>query len=597
MTRIQKLPQAIVDRIAAGEVVERPASVVKELVENALDAAARRIDVEIRAGGRDLILVRDDGIGMAPEDLELAFASHATSKLLDLPDLDHIASFGFRGEALASIGAVADCRILSRERDAEHGHEVEDRGGSVTPVRAAAAPVGTLVEVRHLFKYVPARRKFLRTAATESAHVTTVVQDAALANPTVGFTLQRDGRTVFRVAPDEPRDERLRRFYGKDTAEALLPVEEERFGISLAGFVARPEVSRRTTKAQHLYLNGRPIRDRSLLHAVRHGYEGLLMTGRQPVVFLFLRIDPAEVDVNVHPQKREVRFRNQQVVHKLVRHAVRDALLAANLRPDAAPAVRLLGQDPGTQGGGQAARPDLSGVADALSSFVARNDGATGSAPRHASSSGRSSPSLVPHRDATPLAARAARRYLQVQNTYLVFESEDGLVVLDQHALHERVRLDALERRVREGRLEVQRLLVPEILDLGAAAVDLLLSQADELRGLGLELERFGETSVALHTIPTLLSRKPARVVLRSLLDRLESGEGVGDRVSLVDTVLHSIACRGAIMAGDPLDETLAAELLAKADLIENPHSCAHGRPTSLVLRFDDIERRFGRQG
>lgn len=598
--RIRKLPREIVDRIAAGEVVERPASVVKELVENSLDATATRVDVEIRSGGRDLILVRDDGIGMSPVDLELAFASHATSKLMDVPDLDHIASFGFRGEALASIGAVADCRILSRERQASHGHEIEDRGGQLTPVRVAAAPVGTLVEVRHLFRYVPARRKFLRAPSTESAHVTTVVQDAALANPDVGFTLVRDGRTVFRVAPEDSTEERLRRFYGRDTAEALLPVRDERMGIALTGFIARPEVSRRTTSAQHLYLNGRPIRDRSLLHAVRHGYEGLLMTGRQPVVFLFLRMDPAEVDVNVHPAKREVRFRNQEIVHRLVRHAVRDTLLAANLKPDASAALRLLGSQSAAPPTDQAARERMEGVADALSAFVTRNDGALAptAPPQPGAAPGSPSESLVPRAAGDPqLVARAARKYLQVQNTYLVFETESGLVVLDQHALHERVRLDELQNRVREGRLEVQRLLVPEILDLGAADADLLLSEAEALASLGLQIERFGDTSVALQSVPTLLARKSARVVLQSLLDRLRDGKGAGDRVQLVDTVLHSIACRGAIMAGDPLPEQLAAELLAKADLIENPHSCAHGRPTAVVLGFADLERRFGRQG
>lgn len=589
-SRIRRLSRAVVDRIAAGEVVERPASVVKELVENSLDAGATRVDVEIRDGGRELIAVRDDGCGMSAEDLELALASHATSKLSEVEDLDHIASFGFRGEALASISAVADCRILSRETASHEGHEVVCRGGTADPVAVAAAPPGTLIEVRHLFKYVPARRKFLRGAGTESAHVAAVLHRIALAHPGVGFSFVRDGRRAFRVGGEDGRLERLARFHGRDLAGALLHVHAADGDLRLSGHVGRPEVAQRTAQNQHLFLNGRPIRDRSVAHAVRHAFEGLLTVGRNPVWFLFLECDPAEVDVNVHPAKVEVRFRDGERIHRLVRRAVRETLLAADLspnllRPAAAP---------------DAARDRyLAGVGEALAGFLVSNP--PGSAPV------REFPASSPH--PVPAAAapaepslphmpapRAVGRFLQVANMFLVFETADGgVAIADQHALHERVRLEEIRERVERGSLEVQRLLVPALVELPAADVDLVVDHAEDLLRVGVEVTRFGETELAVHSLPSMLPGDDPAGHLVHIAERLREGRSTGGRADLLETLLHSMACRGAIFAGDPLTESQAAELLRRADLLENPHSCAHGRPTVLKIPFTDLLRHFER--
>jgi len=570
--RIRRLPREVVDRIAAGEVVERPASVVKELVENSLDAGATRIDVEIRGGGAERIVVRDDGVGMGPDDLALAFASHATSKLTDVGDLDHVASFGFRGEALASTGAIADCRILTRSRDAADGCEVECRGGETTEVRAAAAPTGTLVDVRQLFKYVPARRKFLRAPATEGGHVASVVEAAALANPEVAFSLSRDGAETFRVGRGDDRRARIARFFGPKLAGALLPVVARDGSTSVEGFVARPEAAKPSAAWHRFFLNGRPIRDRMLQHAVRHAYEGLLTRDQYAVVFLFLSMDPAEVDVNVHPAKLEVRFRESDRVHRLVERAVRDALLAANLSPS----IVLRSAESATSD------PRLDGVRDALADFLV--------APRTTESTHRAD---APSAQA-PLA-RPAIRYLQVRDTFLVFETADGIAVVDQHALHERVLLEDWKKRIAAGTLEIQRMLVPPIVEMPAADADVLLAESDALRAAGVAVERFGPTSIAVQSLPTLLSsRDPARI-LAGVVERLREGGKAGGRAELLESLLHSMACRAAIMAGDRVTETQAAELLRRADLVDTRQGCAHGRPTALRIPFSDLERRFRR--
>jgi DNA mismatch repair protein MutL len=574
--RIRVLPRAVVDRIAAGEVVERPASVVKELVENALDAGATRIDVEIRGGGRDHVSVKDDGCGMGADDLALAFASHATSKLADVGDLDHIASFGFRGEALASTGAVADCRIVSRERGAAEGHEIECLGGAASPVSVAASAEGTLVEVRQLFKYVPARRKFLRAPATESSHVSGAVQAAALANPGVGFSLTRDGVAAFRVAASDDRSERIARFHGRTLSAALLPVAARDESVALEGFVARPDAARPTAAGQHLFLNGRPIRDRSLQHAIRHGFEGLITRDRFPVAFLFLTMDPADVDVNVHPAKLEVRFRDAERVHRLVAHAVRDALRAADLAP-------VIGLVPAAA----ALTPHAAGVREALADFL--------TSPRPQAQSGDTAPSTRPSPSAAAAPPLAALRYLQVRDTFLVFETGDGIAVVDQHALHERILLEELKARVAAGSLEVQGLLVPAIVEMASTDADLVAAEADTLARLGLAVERFGPTTIAVQSLPALLAKRDPAKILRGVAERLREGRGAGGREKLLETLLHSMACRAAVMAGDRLTESQAAELLRRADLIDTQQGCAHGRPTALRIPFSDLERRFRR--
>lgn len=611
-SRIRKLPPELVDRIAAGEVVERPASVVKELVENSLDAGATDVTIEIRAGGTDLIVIRDDGCGIGAADLPLAFASHATSKLSALEDLDHIASFGFRGEALASIGAVADARIVSREHTASHGHEIESRGGDVSEVKPVAAAPGTIVEVRNLFKYVPARRKFLRSAASESAQVTEAVEKAALANPSVAFTLIRDGKTVFRAGRQEGRDVRIPRFHGKELTGMLLSVASSDGNLAVEGFVARPEASRPTAALQHFFLNGRPIRDRTLQHALRHAFEGLLMKGKWPVAFLFISMDPADVDVNVHPAKAEVRFRHPDRLHRLVHGAVRQALLAADLKPAVeftAPVPAPYAAQNSVPGRAAASGPPtayLESVQDALAGFLAspraerRDDG---SAERWTSTARsdvaqqtapvRGGPTYV---DVAP--PRPVGRYLQIRNTFLVYETPDGIEIVDQHALHERIRLEEIHERLHEkGTIEVQRLLAPRVIELPAADVERVTGAAEMLARLGLEVGPFGPTAVGLHAIPLLFGRRDPAPFLRDIADRLRERGDAGDREELLESILHSMACRSAVMAGDPLTEEQIADLLRRAGTVDTSQGCAHGRPTALRVSFGELERRFGRAG
>ncbi len=607
-SRIRKLPPELVDRIAAGEVVERPASVVKELVENSLDAGATEVTVEIRAGGTDLIVIRDDGCGIGAADLPLAFASHATSKLSALEDLDHIASFGFRGEALASIGAVADARIVSREHTSPHGYEIESRGGDVSEVKPVAAAPGTIVEVRNLFKYVPARRKFLRSPASESAQVTEAVEKAALANPAVAFTLIRDGKTVFRAGRQEGRDVRIPRFHGKELAGMLLAVGSRDGDLAVEGYVARPEASRPTAALQHFFLNGRPIRDRTLQHALRQAFEGLLMKGKWPVAFIFISMDPADVDVNVHPSKAEVRFRHPDRLHRLVHGAVRQALLAADLKPAVEFTAPVPGASPMAAPRGASGAPSgyLESVQDALAGFLAspraerredfgeqrsRSPGASDVRPPAPPT--RGGPTYV---DVAP--PRPVGRYLQIRNTFLVYETGDGIEIVDQHALHERIRLEEIHERLHEsGTIEVQRLLSPRVIELPAADVERLTGAADLLAKLGLEVGPFGPTAVGLHAIPLLFGRRDPAPFLRDVADRLRERGDTGDREEMLESILHSMACRSAVMAGDPLTEEQIADLLRRAGTVDTSQGCAHGRPTALRVSFGELERRFGRAG
>ncbi len=584
-SRIRRLPRKVVDRIAAGEVVERPASVVKELVENALDAGATRIDVETAEGGRDLIMVTDNGTGMGQEDLALAFASHATSKLSDVSDLDHVASFGFRGEALASIGAVADCRITSRERGAEHGNTVACDGGTPSEIEPAACAEGTRVEVRHLFRHVPARRKFLRTAATESSHIGSLLHRTAIGHPGVAISLTRNGKHVFRVSAEEDRRERIARFFGRQLFAALLRVKGESDGLRLSGYVAPPGQARGTAAWMHVFLNGRPISDRGVSHAVRHAFEGLLTRGKHPVAFLFLSVPPDRVDVNVHPAKSEVRFQDGQAVHQLVRRAVRRALLATELGREIVPdAARG-----GSPSNGQGSIAHAEGVREALTDYLAR-PAAPGQRPGSGFHAPRSSPG-----DARAPAPMRAMRFLQVHDSFLVHETEEGVAILDQHALHERILLEELSERVRSGTPTVQPLLVPAIVELPTGDIDALLAHADELTSIGVRIGRFGESEIAVHALPALLSGRDPERILRGIAERLRSGKGAGSRTAILDGVLHSMACRAAVMAGDPLTEAQAAELLRRADLIENPHGCAHGRPTVLRIPLRELRRHFER--
>lgn len=615
MGRIRTLPAHVVNQIAAGEVVDRPASVVKELIENSLDAGATRIDVKLTDGGRSRIEIADDGSGMDADDLAKAFLPHATSKLSSVEDLEHIGSLGFRGEALASIGSVSRARIVSRLRGAATGSVVEDADGIVSEVKPSAAAPGTVIVVEGLFGSVPARRKFLRSAATELGHISDVVTRFALAHPDVVFTLEHAGRPLLETAADEGRRARLARFHGDDVARALVEVRSDDGAVSVEGFVSPPGVSRGDTRLQQTFLNGRFLRDKTVIHALREAYRDLVPPGdRHPIAFLFLSCDPARVDVNVHPTKAEVRWRDPSSVHEAVRRAVRRVLEAArpgvevgigtsSIGPRGVPASTLEAARFAFEGG--IGRPAFD-VATWDRTAGLGSGGAAGATPAFPPALA-DAPGVGPHAHDEACAhehasgAPAAREHLrplgQALGTYLLFESDDGIVLVDQHALHERVLFDRISARLNaKGRLEVQHLLVPTVLSVSASDAARVEEEKDLFESLGWVVEAFGEGAVAVRAVPAVLRRPDPEAMLREVLALLDAGRRDGiDRAGLVSSVVDRMACRGAVMAGDPLDPEEVIALLEQAERLNHAHSCPHGRPTRLLLKRRDLERHFHR--
>ena len=619
--RIRRLPPALVNQIAAGEVVERPASVVKELLENAFDAGATRVDVEIAGGGRDLIRVADDGRGIDPEDLPLAVESHATSKVIEASDLESISTMGFRGEALASIASVGRFTIESRVADHEEAWrlEVEDAvRGEPTPT---SGPVGTRVEVRHLFESIPARRRFLKSETAEATRVAEVVRTLALTRPTVSFKLVSGGRTLVDLPASDDPTRRILGVLGNELEGRVLQVRGE-IGdaaddtlVTCWGLVGVPETARPTSRQQRFVLNGRAIHDRSLSHALKEGFRGLVEPGRHPVGVIHLEMSPTRVDVNVHPAKTEVRFRDARPLHGLVRRAVRAALVEADLARDLP-----IGNDvatPSRPSGGIESPP---GDLEASTPARARRGGEGGSitAPRNR---GAASPSvealraaIAPDLEATPKPVDADTPFpvasevlptlvgsdavLQVHDSFLVTQDEEGIVIIDQHALHERVMFETLSRRIGQGDLESQRQLVPEIFEADPGQVEAVELIEPLLKRLGIEVTLAGPRSIAIHAFPSLLltRRVEATPFVSELLERVAAGElDREDEEAALADVLDMMSCKAAVKAGDRLRETEIAELLRMRDRIDRGASCPHGRPTHLRIPIPELERRFGR--
>lgn len=591
---IRPLSALVASQIAAGEVVERPASVVKELVDNAIDAGAARIEVELEQGGLELVRVTDDGAGIPAEELPLALAPHATSKIRDAADLDRVTTMGFRGEALASIASVSRLSIRSRTRSDHGASLIEAEGDLVRPVRPAPGPVGTSVSVRNLFFNTPARRKFVRTPPTEQGHCSDIVRALALAHPAVGFALRADGRVLFDVPPGQGPRERSLALLGREFetqyAEAHADQFDDTRGIALWGLVGLPVIARATPKGQHVFVNGRPVRDRTIQHALKDAYRGLIEPAKHPAAVLMIVLDPGAVDVNVHPAKAEVRFRDSGLVHSVVSRAVREALQRADLTP-------AVGSAPGP-----------TPFADAFgSSFGAppprRFDFA---AVREAADRDRASPvGWPPPRptEQTPLpVVTPASRVLQVHNSYLVTQDEHGVLIIDQHALHERVMFERLRSRITEGDLESQSLLTPEVLDAPESRIETASAIAPLLRRLGIEVEPMGPRSLGVRAFPTLLFERGVApgTFVEELLERAEE-ERWGDRrpaqadEEALHEVLDMMSCKAAIKAGDRMSEEELTDLLRQRDEVERSSNCPHGRPTSIRMTIDELERRFGR--
>ncbi len=610
---IRRLTPLLVNQIAAGEVIERPASVVKELVENCLDAGATRIEVDLDDGGVELIRVRDDGHGIPKDQLPLALASHATSKISLADDLDRIVTMGFRGEALASIASVARMRIVSKPTDADEAWAITGDGGDIEEPKPTSGAVGTMIEVRNLFFNTPARRKFLRTPTTERGRCLDWLTDLALAHPAVGFVVRCDGKLKMEAPAGQGAFDRALALLGKDLRPELIEVSIDQFddarGLALWGLVGRPAIARATPRAQHVFLNGRTIRDRTIQHALKEAYRGLVEPGRHPTAVLMIEMSPAAVDVNVHPAKLEVRFRDQSVVHQAVLHAVRDALRAADLTP-AAP--KWGGRTPDLPGHGDSrgpvVRPDSlveflrqgptpapNAIRDAMAELAASNPNRTDAEIASLPTSDKSASAID---ESTLPAPKRSDRVLQIHNSYIVTQDETGIVIIDQHALHERVMFERLIERVQAGPLEQQRLLTPVIVDVSRRQAETLDSLQPLLERCGIEAQPMTPTAVGVQAFPSLLFERGVDPLsfMTGLFERAESEDFVPTGEEALHEVLDMMACKAAIKAGDAMTEPELEELLRLRSAVERSSSCPHGRPTTVRVTIEQLEKLFHRR-
>lgn len=621
---IRELSPTVASQIAAGEVIERPASVVKELIENAIDAGATRVAVVLEGGGIELIRVVDDGCGMPADELGLAVTPHATSKIRASADLDSIATLGFRGEALAAVASVARLTIRSRPVWSESAAVLAVDAGISDEIRPEAGPVGTSIEVRNLFHAVPARRKFLKTPQTERGRCVSVVRDLAIANPSVGVSLESDGRSVFELEPDQSPRERALGVLGRELEPKLIEVSADEFddarGIALWGLVGTPEIARPTAIAQHVFVSGRPVRDRTIQHALREAYRGLMEHSRYPTAVLLLEMSPEAVDVNVHPAKAEVRFRDSGHVHGVVLRAVRDGLRAHDLTPSVPMGPGPAGSAPPLSdrplGDGRGAgEPISAGAGGFVEFFTRRVPESTGGrlsfeALRTAMETQSSPDTKDAPQDAAdaadktseqaervPAAIEPARSVLQVHNSYVVTQDEDGVLIVDQHALHERVMFEYLMERLSRGRLESQALLTPIPLDAGERLVEVAERLGDLFETIGIEVVQLGPASLGVTAFPSFLFDRgvEAGPFVVELLETAAAGGVPPSPEEALRRVVDMMSCKAAVKAGDKLGGDELGRLLELREDVERSSSCPHGRPTSVRLTLAQLEKLFHR--
>ncbi len=608
---IRQLPPDAVNRIAAGEVVERPAAAVKELVENALDAGARSIAVTIEGGGLKRIIIEDDGCGMSSDDMLLALERHATSKLQPGPDgridLLNIHTMGFRGEALPSIASVSRMTLTSRAEGEEPCELYVEAGRIEGPKPAAFSGrglSGTRIEVRDLFHATPARLKFMKTERSETMAVTDTLKRLAMARPDVGFSLENNGRSTFRYAAcgDTPEGhlERLGAIMGRDFRENALAIEAEREGVRLSGFAGLPTLNRGNAQMQYLFVNGRPVKDRMLNGVIRAAYQDFLARDRHPMAALFVDLDPEYVDVNVHPAKTEVRFRDAQNVRGLIIGALRHALAAAGHRASTTVAGYALGKvqsepvqadvfrrsslwaEPNPQSPRSVSDPDYAAAA-----FAEQAQPNYDAAP-----TARIEPETGEVTDEFPLGVARA----QLHETYVVAQTEDGIVIVDQHAAHERLVYEDMKRQMAAGGVKRQALLIPDVVELTEDEASRVLERADELAELGLEVEPFGSGAICVRATPSLFGEMDASGLIRDLADdfaEYEAGLALKERF---EEVMGNMACRGSVRAGRRLNGAEMNALLRQMEATPHSGQCNHGRPTYVELKLADIERLFGRR-
>ena len=621
---IHVLPDALINKIAAGEVVERPASVVKELLDNAVDAGATRLSITIENGGRTLIRVTDDGAGIAPDQVALALARHATSKIQTMDDLFAIQTMGFRGEALASIAGVSHTTIITRRAEDDQAVRVVAQESVMDAAIPCAAPVGTTIEVRDLFYCVPARRKFLRGDSTEFGHISETVLRTALAHPEIAFSLTHNGRSTLSLPATTDAQARVVTALNRELQGQLIALDHAETGIRVQGYVGKPATARSTAHYQYLFLNDRYIRDRSIFHAVKESFRGLIEPQSQPVAVIFLYMPPTAFDVNVHPQKIEVRFREPNLAYRAVLAAIRERLLASDLTPPmrlpSAPTAEAAQQFMAhqTQERRQVIAEffrDPQPLQQSLemplpqSAQTADHTAATGfnmpdtalhaeihtAMPSGTAQSSAVAPAVVPS-TATAGLATGGPKFMQFHNSFIVVEDGDGLLVIDQHALHERVIYESLLARLRAGTIAGQRLLLPVVVSVSMHQLAGLDRVRPLLASLGIEITEFDASSVAVQSLPGLLSRLNTMDFVKEILDKVtEESTGITDE-ELLHKVLDMAACKAAIKAGDPLTNQEIAALLARRQEVERSSNCPHGRPTTIRLDRRDLEKQFKRR-
>jgi len=596
---IRQLTETMINQIAAGEVIERPASVVKELVENALDAGASRIEIATAGGGLTLLRVTDDGCGIAADELPLAVARHCTSKLGD--DINDIRSLGFRGEALPSIGSVARLALRSRTADDDGGAEILVEAGRVSPVRPVAANRGTTVEVRDLFFATPARLKFMRNERAEAAAISETVKRIAVAFPSVRFTLSGTDRTTLDLSATEEDGTFIRRIgqvLGRDFTENSIPIEAEREGVQLFGHVSIPSYSRGNALQQYAYVNGRPIRDKLIAGAIRGAYMDALPRDRHAVAVLFLSLDPALVDVNVHPSKADVRFRDPGLVRGLIVGAIREALSRQGLRSATTGAAAMLEafraaaapRPNGSHHAGWSAvtspsRPLDAGFAEGVQTMFDTGAGISGDT--------RAGTAELP---AEALRAPLGVARAQVHQNYIVAQTEDSLIIVDQHAAHERLVYESLKQAIHSRPLPSQMLLLPEIVDLPEEDAERIAAHAEFFRRFGLGLERFGPGAIAVRETPAMLGKTDAAELVRDLADEIAEDDTANSLKERIDRIAATMACHGSVRSGRRLQAEEMNALLRQMEATPGSGTCNHGRPTYIELKLADIERLFGRR-
>ncbi|MBB2796058.1 UNVERIFIED_ORG: DNA mismatch repair protein MutL [Rhizobium pisi] len=603
---IRQLSETLINQIAAGEVIERPASAAKELIENALDAGATRIEIATAGGGKALLRVSDNGSGMEAADLELAVRRHCTSKISET--LEDIRTLGFRGEALPSIGSVARLSIASRRRDSAGGHEIAVAGGKIVHIRPAAANPGTIVEVRDLFFATPARLKFLKSEKAEAGAITEIVKRMAIAFPAVRFVLSGSDRTTLEFpATGDDHLARMAQVLGKEFRDNAIALDAVRVDISLTGFAGVPTFNRGNSAHQYAFVNGRPVQDKLILSAIRGAYAETIPSGRYPVAVLSIRLDPALVDVNVHPAKSDVRFRDPGLVRGLIVGAIREALARDGSRAATTGASDMLRAfRPGFQPHAQ--RPQAPWSAE-TSPFRPYQPAAGFSERPQASFDGLSMPTARAEPQPSPqpgapepaASAETTGRYplgaarAQIHANYIVAQTEDGLVIVDQHAAHERLVFEAMRKALHSKRLASQVLLIPEIIDLPEEDCDRLMQHAAELSELGLAIERFGPGAIAVRETPAMLGEVDAHGLIRQLADEIAEWDTASGLSAKLEYVAATMACHGSVRSGRRLRPEEMNALLREMEVTPGSGQCNHGRPTYIELKLSDIERLFGR--